>query len=260
MASKRLEEAFATVNTALIPYLTAGYPTLEGSREVLDSFLAAGADAVEIGVPFSDSLADGPVIQDTATRAIRNGTNLDHCLELAAYCSVRVPAIFFVSYNSIFSHWVERFLTEAAASGVSGLIVPDLSADEARRFRELVVGLGLKLCPMVAPTSTDERLDRVVSLATGFVYCVSAAGVTGARKVLPPTVIELLRRVKSRTSVPAALGFGIASPEAAAEVCGEADGVIIGSKLMKLVGDEGTEAAGAWLLRVRQALNDESIN
>lgn len=258
MASKRLEEAFSSGNTALIPYLTAGYPTITGAQDVSDSFLAAGADVIEIGVPFSDSLADGPVIQDTAMRAIRNGTNLDHCLELAAYCSGRVPAIFLVYYNSIFSHGVERFLDEAAESGVSGLVVPDLSADEAPRFRELMVERGLRLCPMVAPTSTDERLDCVGSLATGFVYCVSVVGVTGARKELPPTAVELLRRVRSRTSVPAILGFGIASAQAAATVCAEADGVTIGSKLMQLVGDEGAEAAGEWLLEVRRALDDEN--
>jgi tryptophan synthase alpha chain len=256
MASKGLQEAFASGNTALIPYLTAGYPTFEGAREVADSFLAAGADAIEIGVPFSDSLADGPVIQETAARAIRNGTNLDHCLELADYCSEQVPAIFFVYYNSIFSHGVERFLDEAAAAGVSGLIVPDLSADETPTFRELVEERGLRLCPMVAPTSTDERLDYVGSQATGFVYCVSVVGVTGARKELPPTAVELLRKVKSRTSVPAALGFGIASAQTAAAACAEADGVVIGSKLMQLVGDEGIEAAGAWLLEVREAMND----
>jgi tryptophan synthase alpha chain len=250
-----LEDAFREDRAALIPYLTSGYPTLEGAREVAGAYVAAGADVVEIGVPFSDPLADGPTIQDTTTQALRNGADLDYCLEFASDYAGRVPIVLLVYYNNIFACGTERFLEEAAGAGVSGLVIPDLPLDEAEEFRGLAGERGVAVCPLVAPTSTDERLARIGEVATGFVYCVSVAGVTGARETLPPGALELLRRVKRHVAAPAALGFGIGSPEAAAEASAEADGIIIGSKLMQLVGEGGPERAGEWLREVREALD-----
>jgi tryptophan synthase alpha chain len=257
--SAKLRGAFRDDRVALVPYLTAGYPTLEGAREVGEAYVAAGADVVEIGVPFSDPLADGPTIQNTTTTALENGANLDYCMGLASGFSGRVPVVFLVYYNVVFARGIEGFVREAAEAGVSGLVVPDLPVDEVRRLADLAADVGVALCPLAAPTSTDERLARVGELATGFVYCVSVAGVTGARDALPPGAVELLRRVRSRTDAPVALGFGIGSAEAATQAASAgADGIIIGSKLMQLVGEGGSERAGEWLREVRRALSGAS--
>lgn len=251
-----LREALSGERVALMPYLTAGYPTLDGAREVGEAYIAAGADVIEIGVPFSDPLADGPTIQDTTTRALENGANLDYCLDLASGLSGRVPVVFLAYYNVVFARGVRGFLKAAADAGVSGLVIPDLPVDdEMDEFSELAAERGVALCPLAAPTSTEERLARIGAAATGFVYCVSVAGVTGARESLPPGAVELLRRVRSGSQAPAALGFGISSAEAAVEAAAEADGVIIGSKLMQLVGECGPERAGEWLGEVREALS-----
>jgi tryptophan synthase alpha chain len=255
LSGGRVREAFREGSTALVPYLTGGYPSLEGAREVGEAYLEAGADVLEIGVPFSDPLADGPTIQNTTTRALANGADLDYCLELASGFSGRVPVIFLLYYNVIFARGAERFLGEAADAGVSGLVIPDLPVDEAGRFAELAAGAGVAFCPLVAPTSTDDRVSRVGEMASGFVYCVSVAGVTGVRDTLPPGAVELLRRVRARTDAPVALGFGIGSAEAAVEAAGEADGIIIGSKLMRLVDEGGPEHAGRWLQGVCEALS-----
>ena len=253
--AERLREAFPRDRAALIPYLTGGYPTLDGAAEVGEAYLVAGADVLEIGVPFSDPLADGPTIQDTTTRAIENGADLRYCLDLARRFADRVPVVFLLYYNTIFARGPERFLDEAAEAGVSGLVIPDLPVDEAAAFAEMCSERGVGFCPLVAPTSSEERVKEAVALATGFVYCVSVAGVTGVRDGLPPKAADLLRRVRSRTDVPVALGFGIGSPEAAAEAAAEADGVIIGSKLMRLVGEGGAGKAGGWLRGVHEALS-----
>ena len=256
MNDGRVREAFREGRTALIPYLTGGYPSLEGAREVGEAYLEAGADVLEIGVPFSDPLADGPTIQDTTTRALEYGADLDYCLGLASEFSGRVPVVFLLYYNVIFARGAEDFLSEAAEAGVSGVVIPDLPVDEAGRFAGLAAETGVAFCPLVAPTSTDERVSRVGEMATGFVYCVSVAGVTGVRDTLPPGAVALLRRVRARTGAPVALGFGIGSAEAAVEAAGEADGIIIGSKLMRLVDEGGAEHAGEWLRGVREALSE----
>jgi tryptophan synthase alpha chain len=253
-AAERLRDAFSE-RTALIPYLTGGFPTLEGAYEVGEAYVEAGADVVEIGVPFSDPLADGPTIQDTTTRALENGADLSYCFELATRFSGRVPVVLLIYYNNVFARGAERFFDEAADAGVSGLVIPDLPVGEALEFREMAAARGVAVCPLAAPTTRDERLDMIAEAASGFVYCVSVAGVTGAREGLPPGAVELLRRTRARVSVPVALGFGIGSAEAAVEAAAEADGVIIGSKLMQLVAEGGPESAAAFLREVRGALD-----
>jgi tryptophan synthase alpha chain len=253
---EKLRAAFPEGRAALIPYLTAGYPTLDGAREVGEAYIEAGADIVEIGVPFSDPLADGPTIQDTTTRALQNGADLDYCLELALGLSGRVPVVFLVYYNVVFARGVEEFLDEAAGAGVSGIVIPDLPIDEAGRFAGLSAERSVAFCPLAAPTSTDERLARVGELASGFVYCVSVAGVTGVRDALPAGAVELLRRARREVEAPVVLGFGIGSVEAATQAARESDGIIIGSKLMQLVGEGGPERAEGWLREVRGALSD----
>lgn len=255
-SATRLASAFPADRAALIPYLTAGYPTLDGAYEVGEAYIEAGADVVEIGVPFSDPLADGPTIQGTTTQALESGANIDYCLELSRGLSGegRPPVVLLIYYNNILARGTGEFFEAAAGAGVSGLVVPDLPVDGIQRLGERALHSGVALCPLAAPTSTDARLSEIDRAATGFVYCVSVAGVTGVREELPPGAVELLRRVRSFVESPVALGFGIGSAAAAAEAAGEADGVIIGSKLMQLVGDGGASAAGEWLQGVRVAM------
>ena len=250
-----LQEAFSKEKVTLIPYLTAGYPTLEGAREVVEEYIEAGADVVEIGVPFSDPIADGPTIRNTVARALENGANLDYCLDLAAEYTDTVPVVLLIYCNNVFACGVENFLHQAAAAGVSGLVIPDLLIDEGSDFREMAEERGISVCPLVAPTSTNEHLEKMAKIAKGFVYCASVAGVTGVREKLSSGAVELLRRVREQVSVPVALGFGIGSPDVAVEAAGEADGVIIGSKLMQLVQEGGPQRADEWLREVREALS-----
>lgn len=249
----RLVSAF-NGKTALIPYLTGGFPSLEGAREVGEAYIEAGGDIVEIGVPFSDPLADGPVIQGTTTRAIRNGANTDYCLDLASGFAGRVPVVFLVYYNTVMSRGVRAFLADCAANGVTGLVIPDLPVEEAREFSEMAEEADVGFCPLAAPTTAEGRLDGIGVAATGFVYCVSVSGVTGVREKLPPQAVEVLRRVKAKVSAPVALGFGIGSAEVARQAAREADGVIIGTKLMQIVEEGGPEAAGDWLSGISDAL------
>ena len=253
--SERLQAAFPEGRVALVPYLTAGYPTLEGAYEVGEAYIEAGADVVEVGVPFSDPLADGPTIQNTTTRALRNGADLAYCLELASRLADRVPTVLLIYYNIIFTRGIERFLEDAADAGVSGLVIPDLPVGEALDFREMAAERGVAICPLAAPTTDDERLDKIAELASGFVYCVSVAGVTGARERLPQGAVDLLRRARARASVPVVLGFGISSAETAVKAAAEADGLIIGSKLMQLVAEGGPAEAARWLREVRETLD-----
>jgi tryptophan synthase alpha chain len=256
-AAESLRAAFPSERAALIPYLTAGYPTLEAAYEVGETYVEAGADVVEIGVPFSDPLADGPTIQGTATQALKNGANLDYCLQLADGLSGegKPPIVLLIYYNNIIARGTGRFFEEAAAAGVTGLVVPDLPVNEIPYLGERALNSGVALCPLAAPTSTGERLEQISRSATGFVYCVSVAGVTGVREELPGGALDLLRRVKSSVEAPVALGFGIGSAKAAEQAATEADGVIIGSKLMQLVGEQGVGAAGEWLREVRETLD-----
>ena len=158
--SALLKEVFSEGRVALVPYLTAGYPTLEGAYEVGEAYVEAEADVVEIGVPFSDPLADGPTIQDTTTRALKNGATLEYSLELASHFADRAPVVLLIYYNNVFARGAEGFLEEAAGARVSGLVIPDLPIDEAEDFREMAAEKGMAICPLAAPTTTDDRLVR----------------------------------------------------------------------------------------------------
>lgn len=220
-----------------MPYITGGYPDMSGCRRVLDSFVAGGADIIELGVPFSDPLADGPVVQSSAQTALDAGVTLADVLELAGEFSPRVPVVLLVYYNNIYAYGQERFLKEAAARGVDGLVVPDLPVDEASGYVDACGRHGVNPILLVAPTSLDERIDLIAASASGFIYCVSVAGVTGARSELSDTLPGFLERVRARTEVPLAVGFGVSGPEQAQVVSNYADGVIIGSKLISIVSD-----------------------
>jgi tryptophan synthase alpha chain len=237
----RLEELFRsrTKKALLMPYITGGYPTIHECRHVLDAFVAGGADMIELGVPFSDPLADGPVVQASAQRALDEGVTPDDVLALAGEFSGRLPVVLLVYFNCVYAYGQERFVDAAAQAGVSGLIVPDLPVDEAGEFAGICRARGVDPILLVAPTSTDERISMIAAQASGFIYCVSVAGVTGARTSLSEQLPDFLARVRAKTDVPLAVGFGVSTPDHAAAVAEYADGVIIGSRLISMVAEAG---------------------
>jgi tryptophan synthase alpha chain len=233
------ERARAEGRGVLIPYLTAGYPNPASFADLAVAVLDAGADALELGIPFSDPLLDGPAIQRSQGEALAAGVTPADCLRFAGEIHARSgkPLLFFGAYNPIFAYGVQRFCAAAAEAGVSGLIVPDLPFEEQPELRAATREAGLCVVQLVAPTSTPERVRRVCSAAEGFVYCISVAGVTGARGSVASTARPLVERVRGCTDVPVAVGFGIAGPDAAREVVSFADGAVVGSALINLVGE-----------------------
>jgi tryptophan synthase alpha chain len=233
--------ARAEGRVALIPYVMAGYPDLTSSEEVAVALCAAGADVLELGVPFSDPLADGVTIQAAAQRALEGGMSLAGTLALAARVSARVqtPLVLMGCYNPIYSYGVERFCRSASEANVAGLIVPDLPLEEAQPLRDAAAAAGIELIFLVAPTSPDARIARVARAAGqtggGFLYCVSLSGVTGARTSLPEHLASFVQRVRAHTSLPLAVGFGVSRAAHVAEIGRVADGAAVGSALLNAV-------------------------
>ena len=225
-----------------MPYLMGGFPTMEDSRAVGAAYATGGADLVELGVPFSDPLADGPVIHAAGTRALKAGTTLDGVLELAAALRSSVPIVLMCYANLVLARGPAAFAGALEQAGVSGLIVPDLPLEEAPAVLEACDAAGLALVPLVAPTTPDERLGAIGERARGFMYTVSVLGTTGERADGDFEVI--VARARAHTAVPVAVGFGIGTPERAADAAAAgADGVIVGSRLVRAAGDgEDVEA------------------
>jgi tryptophan synthase alpha chain len=219
---------------ALMPYLMGGFPDLDTSRAIGEAYAAAGADLIELGVPFSDPLADGPVIHAAGTAALRSGADTDGVLEVARALAERVPVVVMSYANLVLARGVDRFAGELADAGASGLIVPDLPHEESSDARAALSRRGLALVPLVAPTTPDERLRAIGAQASGFVYTVSLAGTTGERTALSSGLGGIVARTKAATEVPVAVGFGISTPAHAAEAADAgADGVIVGSRLVR---------------------------
>jgi tryptophan synthase alpha chain len=219
---------------ALMPYLMGGFPDLETSRAIGEAYAEAGADLVELGVPFSDPLADGPVIHAADTAALAAGATLHGVLELGRTLTEAVPVVLMCYANLVFARGFERFADELAERGISGLIVPDLPLEEAGDALRACDAAGVALVPLVAPTTPDERLAAIGRTARGFVYTVAVTGTTGERHGLDDEIAAMLARAKASTDVPVALGFGIGTPEAAAAAADAgADGVIVGSRLVR---------------------------
>ena len=253
----RIAEAFARARAdgraaALMPYMMGGYPDLETSRRIALAYADAGADLVELGVPFSDPLADGPVIHAAATAALDAGVTTDDVLGLAAELSARVPVILMCYVNAILARGLERFVDRLAAAGVSGLIVPDLPLEEAGVARAACAAAGLAYVPLVAPTTPGSRLAAIGASASGFLYTVSVTGTTGERGDRDGALETVIGRAAAATSVPVALGFGISTPaQAVAAAAAGADGVIVGSRLVRAAGEGGDPPAAVGEL-VRQ--------
>ena len=231
---ERIAAAFAAApgRAALMPYLMGGFPDVATSRAIGEAYADGGADLVEVGVPFSDPLADGPVIHAAGTRALAAGVTVAAVIELARGLAERLPVILMCYSNLVLARGVERFVDELAQAGLSGLIVPDLPLEEATAALAACDAAGIALVPLAAPTTPEDRLARIGAQARGFLYTASVTGTTGERSGLDAA--ELLARVHRHTEVPVALGFGIATPEqAAAAAAAGADGVIVGSRLVR---------------------------
>jgi tryptophan synthase alpha chain len=239
---------------ALMPYLMGGYPSIEASISAGVAAADAGADLIELGIPFSDPLADGPVIHAAGTAALAAGATphlvLGACEQLAA----RVPVVLMVYANIVLTAGVDAFALRAAAAGAAGLIVPDLPHDEAGELRAACDAEGLALVPLVAPTTRPERIAEIGADARGFVYTVSLTGTTGERAELPPGLADTVARVRAATDVPVAVGFGISTPEHARSVAEIADGVIVGSRVVRAAGEGGSAAVGGLVGELAAAL------
>ena len=267
--SDRIAAAFGRAReegrAALMPYMMGGFPDRAAADAIAGAYADSGADLIELGVPFSDPLADGPVIHDAATRALAAGATLDEVLETCAAVADRVPVVTMVYANTILSAGPEEYAKRLAGAGGAGAIVPDLPPEEGGEIRAALSDAGLALIPLVAPTTPQERRRRICAEAEGFVYVVSIAGVTGERDELAPYLRELVAAVREDAGVPAAVGFGIGTPELAARVGEIADGVIIGSRLVREAagadGAEGAaEAVSAFLRDTRAAMDGASID
>lgn len=241
----RIEEKFAALKKegrkAFIAYLTAGDPGLEETQELIPALEAAGVDIVEVGVPFSDPTADGPAIQAASQRALKQGATLEKILAMIARLRQQsgVPIVLFTYYNPILSYGPERFAADAAAAGADGILVVDLPPEEADELRQYSDPAGLAFITLIAPTTDRARARRILRRAAGFVYYISVTGVTGTAVPKPDEVRRDVERLKEMTALPVAVGFGISTPAQAAAIAPLADGVVVGSALVRLIGQKG---------------------
>jgi tryptophan synthase alpha chain len=253
----RIAQLFDKGHAALMPYFPLGFPDAPISLDVITAMSAAGADAFEIGLSFSDPLADGPVIQHATQVALEQGITVKRSLEMIAELrarGVRQPLLVMGYINPIMAYGLERFVEDAAAAGADGFIVPDLPPEEADEFDRLCRERGLGLIYFLAPTSTDDRVRLVAEKAQSFIYLVSIAGVTGARSQVASGLSEFVGRIRQATSTPIAIGFGVSTPEQAGEVSRIADGVIVGSALVQIVDRaEDKPQAAAQFIRALKA-------
>ncbi len=246
--SQRIAGAFANApgRAALMPYLMAGYPTLAQSRAIGEAYVRAGADLIELGVPYSDPLADGPVIHEAGTCALAAGASVGGVLEVARALAASVPVVLMCYANMVYAPGVDAFVERLAQTGACGLIVPDLPYEEATDAFDACEAHGVALVPLVAPTTPPERLREIGARARGFLYTVSVVGTTGERAALQDSFGDVVARAKACTEVPVALGFGISTPAHAAEAADAgADGVIVGTRLVRAAGESEDPAAAA---------------
>jgi tryptophan synthase alpha chain len=238
-----------------------GYPTPDLSLQVVQTLVSAGADLLELGVPFSDPLADGPTIQSAAQRSLENGVTLTDCIRMVAELrnlGVATPALLMSYVNPILAYGERRFAADSAVVGVDGFIVPDLPPEEADELEDACRERGLALVYLLAPTSPPERCVLVAEKSQGFIYLVSLTGVTGSRDTLPPGLTDFVARVRAVADKPLAVGFGIGSGETARAVARLADGVIVGSALVRQAG-ESMDGVRALAVELRQALNGSGV-
>jgi tryptophan synthase alpha chain len=256
--AERWTRLAAEGRTALIPYVTAGYPSREATIAALRMLETEGADLVEVGVPFSDPLADGPIIQRASFEALRSGTTLAGVLEVVREARMTIPVVLFSYLNPILRYGTERFLADARDAGASGLLVTDLPVGEDPTIEQAIRQSALDRIPLIAPTTTDGRLAPALAGGRGFVYLISRLGVTGAKTAIGAEIEHLVTRVRAHTHLPVAVGFGIASAAQAAAVGRFADGIVVGSALVERMGRGGT-AARELIVTLRQALDAAGV-
>lgn len=256
----RIAEAFAK-HKAFIPFITCGDPDLETTRKIVCAMVESGADLIELGIPFSDPTAEGPVIQEADNRALSGGVTTDQILDLAKELrkTVKVPMVFMTYANVIFSYGTERFLTRAKEAEMDGLILPDVPFEEKEEFAAQCEAYGLDLISMIAPTS-KSRIRMIAKEAKGFIYVVSSMGVTGVRAKITTDIGALIEEVRSVSPIPCAVGFGISTPEQAAEMASLSDGAIVGSAIVRLIAEHGrncVEPVSEYVKRMSEAVHSQ---
>jgi tryptophan synthase alpha chain len=248
-------------HVALITYVTVGYPSVEATLKVVPLLASSGCDMVELGIPFSDPLADGVTIQKASFRALQNGVTPKLCLEVAEQLrrAVEIPLAFMTYFNPVFSYGLEEFCGACSRSGIDGLIIPDLPTEEGSMLEAITRKQSLDLIYLLAPTSTEKRIRLAAERSQGFIYLVSITGVTGARERLPTNLEEFAARVRKVATQPLCVGFGISNPDQAKQVARIADGVIVGSRIIQLMeGDESMAHVTELTRELRCALDQTS--
>jgi tryptophan synthase alpha chain len=254
----RIESVFKNGHKALIGYVTAGYPDINATPRIVNALAESGCDIIELGIPFSDPLADGATIQKASYEALQHGVTPRICLDMAYQLrsQISVPLAFMTYYNPILNFGLEAFCRSCYNAGISGLIVPDLTPDEGKELENISKNHDLDLIYFLAPTSTAARIDKVTKRARGFIYMVSLTGVTGARENLPLELESFVKRVRQKAKQPLCVGFGISTPEQAKRVAAAADGVIVGSRLIQLIDeDPSLSSLKAFISSLREALD-----
>lgn len=247
MKKSRIDSCFEALRqrgeTALIPFITAGDPDLDTTAELITVLEEAGADLIELGMPFSDPMADGPTIQAASERALEGGTTLEKVLGMVAGIRQKsqIPLVLMGYYNPVFRYGAERFARDAAAAGIDALLLVDLPPEEVDEIGAVMKKAGIAMITLLAPTTPADRAERLAAAAEGYIYYVSMTGVTGARKITPTDIREAVETLKGHSSVPVAVGFGISTVEDAAAVGQFADGVVVGSALVKIIADHGRD-------------------
>jgi len=254
----RISSVFTPQHKALIAYLTVGYPTADKTVDAGIVLSQSGCDVIELGIPFSDPIADGVTIQKAGFQALQQGVTPEVCLEVARRLRQKIdtPLVFMSYYNPIFSYGLETFCRASLAVGIDGLIIPDLPPEEGTELEAITRKLNFDLIYLLAPTSNDERIQLVGERSAGFIYLVSVTGVTGTRKSLPTGLEDFVNRVRQETTLPLCVGFGVSTAEQAKRIARIADGVIVGSRLIQLIEEDATLASlKAFVLDLRAALN-----
>jgi tryptophan synthase alpha chain len=258
----RIASVFRPEHKALIAYLTVGYPDLETMQSAAVALAENGCDIIELGIPFSDPLADGATVQKASHQALQIGITPKVCLEIAKqlHQKIAIPLVFMTYYNPVFTFGLEAFCQRCAEAGVSGLIIPDLPPEEGEELEATTKKHDLDLIYLLAPTSTEKRIALVAKKSRGFIYLVSLAGVTGARDTLPPELESFVKRVRAKAKQPLCVGFGISNPQQANRIARIADGVIVGSRLIELIEKDASLASlKTFTLSLRKALDSGNI-
>jgi len=254
----RIASVFTRANyTALIPYITVGYPAVETTLKVVPLLASSGCDIIELGIPFSDPLADGATIQRASYEALRQGVTSEVCFEVAQELrrQVEIPLVFMTYYNPVLKFGLEQFCSKCAGVGIDGLIIPDLPPEEGEELEQSTRRHGVDLIYLLSPASTEERIQLVASRSSGFIYLVSLTGVTGARNELPEELESFVARVRERTEKPLCIGFGVSTPEQARRIAKIADGVIVGSRIIQLLDeDKSLKNVCSFIKSLRDAL------